>query len=196
MQKYKLIVVASADATEVLDQVGISYKCYSGAHPPEINKDEELLEFCNKIIESEGQNTIAVVAYTHMKIKNEKIGVPINKAEAKKMLLKLSGKTHSYVSRMCIGGAGEPVELVTAETKVSLKNLEEWEIDGYLSFEDFSYPGAYLPTGKGAFFTRSILGDFNIIKGIPLALLIEKFEQKYGITPENGKNIWWKGNVE
>ena len=90
----------------------------------------------------------------------------------------------------------EPVEVATDETTVVMKNLNKWEIDGYLSLADYNYPGAYSPVGKGAFFVRSVMGDYNVIKGMPVKLLMDLLERKYGITPVEGKNIWWKGSNE
>ena len=194
MEKYKLTVLAAPSATDVLNQIGIIFDEYGGARPLEINSDEEMLELGNKMLEDTDEDTIILASYTELRMNDKKIGVPPDKEEAKTILKQLSGKTHYFVTKLCIGGAGEPPEVVNVKTGVSLKNFDKWEIDGYLSIWDYNYPGGYSPFGQGALFVRSISGDFNTIKGMPVSTLMELLERKYGITPVNDKKIWKKGS--
>ena len=196
MNNYKLNVLAPSEATQVLEQIGINFEKYSGAIPLEINSDEDILTLGTKMLENADKNTIVLTTATELRIDDVKMDIPSGREEAKKMLKLLSGKKHCFITRMCIGGAGEPVEVVSEKTVLELKKLDDREITGYLSFEDYSYPGGYSPVGKGALFVRNITGDYNVIKGMPVNLLAKLLEEKYGITPVEGKNIWWKGSKE
>ena len=183
MKKYKLTVLAPPEATQVLNQVGIAFENYKGSRPLEIGSIAEMQELGDRMVSESDGNTIVLATYTELTLGDRKYGIPADKDEAKEMLLNLSGKTHIYTKRLCIGGAGEPVEVVETQTKVTLKSFLPWEIDGYLSFWDYNYPGAYSPMGKGAFYVRSVMGDFNVIKGMPVSVVCEILEKKYGINP-------------
>lgn len=194
MDNYKLMVLAPPVATDVLEQIGISFEKYEGARPLEINSDEEMFELADRMLKDADKNTIVLATYTELILNKTKMGIPLNEEEAENMLNQLSGKTHHFITKMCIGGAGQPVDVIDDTTAVTFKELSEWEVKGYTSFLDYNYPGAYSPMGKGAFFIRSISGDYNVIKGMPVNMLIGLLEKKYGITPVEGKNIWWKGS--
>ncbi len=196
MKKLKLTTVCSRPAMEVLKQIGVNFEPYGGIIPVDIDSDRAMMEICNKIISESDEKTIVLVAETGIYLKDERLGVPGNKEEAAEQLKKLSGKTHRFITRMCIGGAGEPPETAVCETKVAMKEIKEWEVRGYLSMCDFRYPGAYDLTGPGSFFVRSVQGDFNNIKGMPVSVLMELLNNKYGISIVNGKNIFAKGSTE
>ena len=196
MEKYKLLVLADQMAARVLSQVGIEYEIFSGSRPLEINSEKEILELGNQLLKSQDNDTIVLAVYTELILEDKKLGIPRDEEEAYSMLEQLSGKDYSYVTRLCMGGSGSPVDVMTIETRVTFKELSEWEIKGFLKLADYSHPGAHLPYGKGAFFVRKISGDFNNIKGMPLAAVGELLEKKYGINPIDGKNIWMKGSTE
>ena len=191
MENYRLLVSANAAAFDVLTQAGVNFeKC--DVHPAA--NGDALKSFAEEMAKDEDKNVITVVAEKEISDGERVYGIPETREEAKEMLCDISGGTHSHIVRMCIGGAGQPFEVITAEAQVSFKKLSEWEIDGYLNFDEYKFPAAYDPAGKGALFMRKIQGDFSVIKGLPIVALMEALERKYGITPANGKNIWWKGS--
>lgn len=196
MEKLKLKVIAGTSATEVLEQIGINFEIYGGTRPGEVSTDEEITAFCKKVIDEEEKNTVVLISFTEFWKEDEKIGIPLSSTEAAEMLEKLSGESHCFITRLCIGGAGQPPEVETVKTTVTMKALDAREIKGYLSMDDYTYPGAYNPMGIGSFFVRSVQGDYNNIKGMPVAALTELLERKYGASLVNGKNIWRKEENE
>lgn len=193
MTDFKLCVLARPEAREVLDKTGISYETYTAESPFKIEKEEDLLMLCKKAVSESDEKTIVLISHTDLYSDNEKIGVPKNEAEAKRMLEKLSGKKHFFVTRLCLGGGGQLPETVKAETAVTMKPLDKTEIDSYVALNDYAYDGAYSPTGKGSFFVRGVNGDFNNINGMPISKLTELLNKKYGITLAN---IWTKGCIK
>ncbi|MFV1957584.1 MAG: nucleoside triphosphate pyrophosphatase, partial [bacterium] len=160
--------------------------------PPDINESKNENETPREHVERLAQAKAASVAQEHPDaiilacdtavILNGRIvlGKPENKKDAKEMLEQLAGKEHTVVSAVAaIWLRKRRQYIVTVETKVRMKQLEDWEIQWYLgSGEPLDKAGAYAIQGRGSIFIEGIVGSYTNVVGLPLmesVLLLRSF---------------------
>jgi septum formation protein len=102
---------------------------------------------------------------------------PESAAHARAMLARLSGKSHSVHTGVCIMDLGhrraEAVAFVET-TKVVFRSLSAQEIDAYVATgEPLDKAGGYGIQGRAAAFVRRIEGDYCNVVGLPLARVSE-----------------------
>ena len=98
------------------------------------------------------------------------LGKPRNKREAKQMLASLAGREHTVLSSVAaVWHRKNKQRVVTVESRVRMKQLEEWEMNWYIeSGEPMDKAGAYAIQGKGAIFIEGIVGSHTNVIGLPL----------------------------
>ncbi|MCC7430588.1 septum formation inhibitor Maf [bacterium] len=128
------------------------------------------------------ENSIVVGADTIVFLENEILGKPENEEEAKKMLKKLSGKTHTVFTGFAIlHKAKKVVFCEKAETEVKFKELSEAEINFYVQTgEPLDKAGAYGIQGIGSIFIEKINGCYFNVMGFPLNRFYEAMKNIYG----------------
>ncbi|MCR9144735.1 MAG: Maf family protein [bacterium] len=134
-------------------------------------------------------------------LEGEALGKPGNPDESRAFLQRLSGRTHSVYSGLCLlasanedrhadddrerhraGGPGRKA-IGHSRTEVRMRTLSDADIDDYLSADESAdKAGGYAIQGRGAFLIEGIDGDYSNVVGLPLALLYE-FLQRFGIRP-------------
>ncbi|MDP4118691.1 MAG: Maf family protein [Bacillota bacterium] len=184
MKDYRLVVALPQAGQKVLDKIKIKFETTDiiVEDIDTLNSEDVAAQRVKKILsETGGENTIAVATETVLMLNGKVFDAPNNAEEAKKMIDELSGKTHSFVTWLCVGGAGCDPETVRVETKVYLKGMTEEEKRLYMDMEDYNYPGAYSPAGKGSLLVKKIEGDFNNIFGMPVSTLYDILKEKYNI---------------
>lgn len=105
------------------------------------------------------------------------LGKPVSENECRKMLLMLSGRTHTVytgVSLIC----GSNSYSFTVETDVEFYSLTEQDISEYISTgEPFDKAGGYGIQGGGALFVKGIKGDYFNVVGLPVSALKRELEK-------------------
>jgi septum formation protein len=94
------------------------------------------------------------------------LGKPRNKKDAKQMLASLAGREHTVLSSVAaVWHRKNKQRVVTVESRVRMKMLEDWEMNWYIeSGEPMDKAGAYAIQGKGAVFIEGIVGSHtNVI---------------------------------
>jgi septum formation protein len=106
---------------------------------------------------------------TIVTIDGEILGKPVSRADAFRMLKKLSGRTHKvYTSVVMKKGAQQ--NAVTVPAKVVFYELSDEEIEHYLDTLEYQdKAGAYGIQGQGALLIKEIQGDYYAIMGLPVA---------------------------
>ncbi len=109
----------------------------------------------------------------------ELMGKPRDKADAVRMLKKLSGTTHEVISGVCVRTA-EKIYSEAVTTYVTFRALTDAEINGYVEkCNPVDKAGAYgIQEAAGAFVER-IDGDFYNVVGLPLCRLCEILKEKF-----------------
>lgn len=128
---------------------------------------------------------------TVVAIGNEVLGKPENRADAKRMLMALSGKTHTVYTGVCVL-YGEEKRVFAERTDVTFFALSEAEIEAYLDTDEpYDKAGAYGIQGCAALFVERIAGDYNNVVGLPVARLARtlcgELRQKAANTEKSGE---------
>ena len=99
------------------------------------------------------------------------LGKPHSTEEAFSMLSRLSGRSHSVFTGVCVM-AGDTVLCEAEETKVSFRELSPEEIRSYIATgEPMDKAGAYGAQGYASLFVEKLEGDFFNVMGLPLCAL-------------------------
>jgi len=103
------------------------------------------------------------------------LGKPASKDAARRMLGRLSGKTHQVYTGFCICRLRDHLKFIEAvRTDVTFKDLSENEIEWYIrTGEPFDKAGAYAIQGMGTFLVRRINGSYSNVVGLPVCEVIE-----------------------
>lgn len=102
----------------------------------------------------------------------ELITRPGSRAEAKKILMKLSDQTHSVMTGIAIIDPDNKVSCSMQTTEVTFRKIEEAEIDFYLNSNEAMYHvGGYSLQGVGSIFVKGLSGCYANALGIPLPFI-------------------------
>jgi len=114
-----------------------------------------------------------VIASDTIVFKDEVLGKPKNREDAKRMLMQLSGQTHEVYTGIALVHFASNQSIIDYEcTLVTFNTLDEIEIDDYLNTgEAFDKAGAYGIQGFGALLVKKIDGDYFNVMGLPLSKL-------------------------
>jgi septum formation protein len=105
-------------------------------------------------------------------------GKPADRAEAKRMLETLAGRTHTVVSGVCL--LGPEFDVVADEsTEVTFRPLSPQLRETYLESGEWEgRAGAYAIQGLGGRLVARIAGDYLNVVGLPGALLVSLLEER------------------
>jgi septum formation protein len=184
----KTIVLASASSRrrELLEQIGLKFEVEPSNHIEETNsrlKPRKLAEAMSyekaMVVAKKRKNAIIIAADTLGVLKGKIIGKPKTNAEAREMLVILSGKSHAVITGFTVLDTDENKVLTkSVETKVRVKKLTSEEIDAYVeSGEPLDKAGAYAIQGLGATIIDSIEGDYSNVVGLPLSTLVKSLKE-------------------
>lgn len=144
-----------------------------GVAPPELVRAHA--EGKARSVPTEGQITLGVD--TAVFLDGRVYGKPAGRGEAERMLLELSGRTHTVVSGLCLLGPG--FELVEHEpTEVAFRVLAPEMLSTYLESGEWEgRAGGYAIQGLGGRLVERIEGDYLNVVGLPAALLVSLLER-------------------
>ena len=126
-------------------------------------------------ISADEPDALIIGADTIVVIDDRILGKPVDRDDARAMLLALAGRAHTVYTAVCVmrsGGSGARVGTGVEAVDVRFRPLTLAEIDAYLATgEPMDKAGAYGIQGYGATIVERIDGDFFAVMGLPLALL-------------------------
>lgn len=97
------------------------------------------------------------------------IGKPADAADARRILNRLSGRSHKVITAVAMAFA-ERLETRISDSTVTLRVLDDALIQRYIeSGEPMDKAGAYAIQGRAAAFITRIEGSYSGIMGLPLA---------------------------
>jgi septum formation protein len=110
-------------------------------------------------------------ADTVVALGDEILGKPGDRADARRMLERLAGRTHAVYTGVALSVRGELREAVDV-SEVTLMPLDAAELDWYASTgEGLDKAGAYAVQGLASCFVTSIRGSYSTVVGLPVALV-------------------------
>ena len=127
---------------------------------------------------------LAIAADTIVAVQEQVLGKPRGTEDARRMLHKLSGRTHDVITAIALRLL--PEDSITCESTVSrvtFSPMSDEEIDWYVATrEGMDKAGAYALQGVGALFIRSISGSYTNVIGLPLESLYPHL-RRHGLLP-------------
>lgn len=131
-----------------------------------------------------GADTIVVVD-------DEILGKPRDQADARRMLGRLSGRTHQVITGVCLvrpplGTGNQKVGTGFEDTRseitlVTMTNLSDDDIQAYIATgEPMDKAGAYAIQGIASRWIPRIEGDYCNVVGLPVAL-VHRMLQEHGL---------------
>ncbi len=141
-------------------------------------------------LEKEHLEAIVVGADTTVEVEGELLGKPRSLAEARKMLRKLSGKSHRVVTSVAAIRLPDHAQAIATEsTRVRFAPLSADDIAEYVATgEPLDKAGAYAVQGIGGRFIEGIDGCYFNVVGLPLARLYHMLsELGWRRAPQRGE---------
>lgn len=121
-------------------------------------------------------NTILILAAdTTVVLDGEILGKPADDADARRMLRRLSGRTHEVITGVALLGLPEgTLRLADETTLVTFAQLSDAEIETYVATgETMDKAGAYAIQGGAARFVTRVEGSYSNVVGLPVELVKE-----------------------
>ena len=112
---------------------------------------------------------LLITADTVVVCKGEVMGKPVDEADARRMLHKLSGCTHQVTTGVCLTTIGAHRSF-SVTTNVSFKNLSDEEIDYYVAnYHPMDKAGAYgIQEWIGYIGVTGLEGSYFNVMGLPV----------------------------
>ena len=135
----------------------------------------------NKVCTASGARQSALGADTIVVVGREILGKPRDRADAARMLRRLSGRPHKVVTAVALIGSNQnKFEDVRAEsTKVVFNRLSAADIRDYVaSGEPMDKAGAYAIQGRASRWIPKIVGDYCNVVGLPVTLVVQMMKKR------------------
>jgi len=125
------------------------------------------------------QHGLIVAADTMVAVDGKMLGKPDGRADARKMLRRLSGRGHTVWTGLCVlDSESNRLEEAVESTTVWFRRVTEEEIEVYLALGEYhDKAGAYAIQGAAAVFVERIEGDYYNVIGLPLCRLDQLLER-------------------
>jgi len=116
---------------------------------------------------------IILAADTIVVLDQQMLGKPVDRSDAVRMLLLLSGKVHEVITGVSITSAKKEI-LFAETTRVRFHTLSKQEIEHYVDrYQPYDKAGAYaIQEWIGVTGIHSIEGDFYNVMGLPVSRVI------------------------
>ncbi|MFK8047759.1 MAG: nucleoside triphosphate pyrophosphatase [Halioglobus sp.] len=178
VQTKLILASASPRRSDLLSQLGIRFEI----DPADIDETpapgEPPSDYVQRMARSKAEhvsqrypqgNCCVLAADTTVVLDDSILGKPQDRADGRRILTKLSGRTHSVMSAVCLCFKNTSTTLLV-ETQVDFVPLREEVIDAYLATDEpWDKAGAYGIQGLGGAFVSSLHGSYSNVVGLPMA---------------------------
>ena len=125
-------------------------------------------------------DALVLAADTVVSLDGEILGKPHSEEEARQMLKRLSGRSHTVCTGVTVANRVKSVTAVEV-TAVHMRKIRPEEIDAYVASGDpMDKAGAYGIQGKAGIFVSGIDGDYFNIVGLPVCLVGNILSKHFG----------------
>jgi septum formation protein len=120
-------------------------------------------------------DAVVIGADTLVYLPGEPLGKPKSPEEARAMLRKLSGRTHTVCTGVCMIHPGGRREMFHGLTEVEFRQLDEATIELYLSrVHTLDKAGGYALQEHGDLIITGIRGSYSNVVGLPVEEVVER----------------------
>ena len=177
-----ILASSSPRRRELLAAAGVSFSV-------EVSPAEEihdpampLVELCEhnarlkaEAVAADHPAAVVIGADTLVWIDGAALGKPASTEEARSMLARLSGRSHSVCTGVCLCLPGGGREVFHAITGVEFHELDERSIEDYLALvHTLDKAGGYAIQEHGERIVRGITGSYSNVVGLPVDEVVER----------------------
>lgn len=183
-----MLVLASQSPrrAEILHQAGIPFVVRVSPVDESPLPEEKPEGYVRRLAEakacavSAAPGEIVLGADTTVVTGDEMMAKPVDAADARRMLLRLSGQRHEVLTGICLK-RGQEIIVDHATTAVWFAPMTEREIADYVaSGEPMDKAGAYAVQGAASKFIPRIEGCYFNVVGLPIALVYRHYRELAG----------------
>ena len=169
---------------ELLTLVGIAHVVSPADIDESVMPDELPVPHCERLARAKAQvlaerhpDAVVIAADTIVVLDGDILGKPSDPADARAMIARLSGRTHTVFTAMAVARGGR-TESAVEEVAVTFRVLSAEEIAKYVETgEPMDKAGAYGIQGYGATIVERIEGDYFSVMGLGLRRLVSLLER-------------------
>ena len=175
---------------ELLAQAGYRFEIQVSSVAESRRPDEDAIRFATRLAREKAENVFArhapgvvvLGADTVVVCDGEVMGKPVDAADATRMLLRLSGRTHQVVTGVALVWSEASAQVAAELTHVTMRTISPQEVSDYVAGgEPMDKAGAYAIQGYAGRWIPRINGCYFNVVGLPLALvtsLLDGVEQR------------------
>jgi len=127
------------------------------------------------------EEEIVITADTMVFLDDQRLGKPVDEADALRMLTSLQGRHHTVCTGVTVR-QGDRILTESETTEVYFRPATEAELLAYIATgEPMDKAGSYGVQGKGALLVEKLNGDFFNVMGLPV-LRLSRMLAGFGIT--------------
>ena len=188
---YPLVLASgSPRRRELLAQAGYRFEIQVSSVAESRRPDEDAIRFATRLAREKAENVFArhapgvvvLGADTVVVCDGEVMGKPVDAADARRMLLRLSGRTHQVVTGVALVWSEASAQVAAELTHVTMRTISPQEVSDYVAGgEPMDKAGAYAIQGYAGRWIPRINGCYFNVVGLPLALvtsLLDGVEQR------------------
>lgn len=174
-----ILASASPRRRELLNQIGVPHRCEPADIDESQRQNEKPGDYVLRMAMEKaavvaarhgGQNVAVLAADTSVVIDEDVLGKPGDRFEGLGMLARLSGRSHSVLTGICLQTAQGQSLCELVETRVSFVQLTREQCEAYLATDEpWDKAGGYGIQGLAGAFVSSIEGSYSNVVGLPLA---------------------------
>jgi septum formation protein len=188
MNSTLILASASPRRRELLTQAGYRFEVQPSSIAESRRPGEDAIRFATRLAREKAEEVFArhqpstapvmvLGADTVVVCHGEVMGKPADAADATRMLLLLSGRTHQVVSGVAVVWGLGSAEVAAEMTQVTMRTLSLQEVADYVaSGEPMDKAGAYAIQGYAGRWIPRIHGCYFNVVGLPLALVTSLLE--------------------
>jgi septum formation protein len=202
-----ILASASPRRRELLTQAGYRFQVEASSVAELRLPGEDAIRFTTRLAREKAEEVFArhpsssqgltvLGADTVVVCDGEIMGKPVDAADAARMLLLLSGRTHQVVTGVAVVWAPGSVEVAAELTQVTMRTLSAGEVDDYVAGgEPMDKAGAYAIQGYAGRWIPRVSGCYFNVVGLPLALVTSLLEGAQQRQKKADTVIWTRTDV-
>jgi septum formation protein len=165
---------------ELLTLVGIPHEVVPADIDESVMPGELPDEHCERLARTKAEvvatrfpGAVTVGSDTIVVVDGDILGKPVDEADARAMLARLSGRMHEVHTAVAVARGAEVLSGVE-RVRVTFRRIDERQIAAYVATgEPMDKAGAYGIQGYGATIVERVDGDYFAVMGLPLGRLVE-----------------------
>ncbi len=189
-QRTKLILASgSPRRRELLSRAGVEFEVVESGIPEHRLDHEEAAEYALRMasekalaVAQKRADALVLAADTVVEIGGEILEKPVDADDARRMLNRLSGRTHTVVTAFAIARDDRVIEKRAVLSRVTFRELSAREVSEYIATgEPFDKAGAYGIQALGGSFIAQVEGSRENVMGLPILEVVEALE-RHGVV--------------